>query len=100
MINAKKIQEYCLNNNIETWSGGMLETGIGRAFNLHLQTLPGFVLPGDTSETSRYFTKDIVDKPVTLQPDGFIEISEGPGIGVQILSDRIDRFKIFYEKLV
>lgn len=100
MTNAKKIQEYCLNNDIETWSGGMLETGIGRAFNLHLQTLPGFVLPGDTSETSRYFTEDIVDKPVTLQPDGFIEIPEGPGIGVQVLSDRIDRFKVFYEKLV
>ena len=100
MINAKKIQEYCLNNDIETWSGGMLETGIGRAFNLHLQTFPGFVLPGDTSETSRYFTEDIVDKPVTLQPDGFIEIPEGPGIGVQVLSDRIDRFKVFYEKLV
>lgn len=100
MTNAKKIQEYCLNNDIETWSGGMLETGIGRAFNLHLQTLPGFGLPGDTSETSRYFSEDIVDKPVTLQPDGFIEIPEGPGIGVQVLPDRIDRFKVFYEKLV
>ena len=100
MTNAKKIQEYCLNNDIEIWSGGMLETGIGRAFNLHLQTLPGFVLPGDTSETSRYFTEDIVDKPVTLQPDGFIEIPEGPGIAAQVLPDRIDRFKVFYEKLV
>jgi len=100
MTNAKKIQEYCLNNDIETWSGGMLETGIGRAFNLHLQTLPGFVFPGDTSETSRYFTEDIVDKPVTLQPDGFIEIPEGLGIGVQVLPDRIDRFKVFHEKLV
>jgi O-succinylbenzoate synthase len=100
MINAKKIQEYCLNTDIETWSGGMLETGIGRAFNLHLQTLLGFVLPGDTSETSRYFTEDIVDRPVTLQPDGFIEIPKGPGIGVQVLPDRIDRFKVFYEKLV
>jgi O-succinylbenzoate synthase len=78
----------------------MLETGIGRAFNLHLQTLPGFVLPGDTSETSRYFTEDIVDKPVNLQPDGFIEIPEGPGIGIQVLPDRIDRFKVFYEKPV
>jgi hypothetical protein len=41
-----------------------------------------------------------VDKPVTLQPDGFIEIPKGPGIGVQVLSDRIDRFRVFYEKLV
>jgi O-succinylbenzoate synthase len=100
MIKAKEIQEYCLNNTIETWSGGMLETGIGRAFNLHLQTLAGFVLPGDTSETSRYFTEDIVDKPVILQPDGFIEIPKESGIGVHVLSEKIERFKVFYEKLV
>ena len=100
MIKAKDIQAYCLNNTIKTWSGGMLETGIGRAFNLHLQTLPGFVLPGDTSETSRYFAEDIVDKPVILQADGSIEIPKGAGIGVNVLPERIDRLKIFYEKLV
>lgn len=100
MTTSKKIQAYCMENNIKAWSGGMLETGIGRAFNLHLQTLPGFVLPGDTSETSRYFTEDIVDRPVVLQPDGFIEIPEGSGIGVHVLHERIDRFKVFYEKLV
>ena len=100
MTASKKIQAYCMENNIKAWSGGMLETGIGRAFNLHLQTLPGFVLPGDTSETSRYFAEDIVDKPVILQPDGFIEIPKGPGIGVHVLPERMDRLKIFYEKLV
>jgi len=100
MTASKEIQAYCMENNIKAWSGGMLETGIGRAFNLHLQTLPGFVLPGDTSETSRYFTEDIVDRPVVLQPDGFIEIPKGSGIGVHVLHERIDRFKVFYEKLV
>jgi O-succinylbenzoate synthase len=100
MIKAKDIQAHCLENAIETWSGGMLETGIGRAFNLHLQTLPGFVLPGDTSETSRYFAEDIVDKPVILQADGSIEIPKGAGIGVNVIPERIDRLKIFYEKLV
>jgi len=100
MTASKEIQAYCLENNIKAWSGGMLETGIGRAFNLHLQTLAGFVLPGDTSETSRYFTEDIVDKPVILKPDGFIEIPKGPGIGVHVLPEKIDRLKVFYEKLV
>jgi O-succinylbenzoate synthase len=100
MTASKKIQAYCMENNIKAWSGGMLETGIGRAFNLHLQTLPGFVLPGDTSETSRYFAEDIVDKPVILQPDGSIEIPKGAGIGVHVLPERIDRLKVFYEKLV
>jgi O-succinylbenzoate synthase len=100
MTTSKEIQAFCLKNNIKAWSGGMLETGIGRAFNIHLQTLSGFVLPGDTSETSRYFAEDIVDRPVVLQPDGFIEIPKGPGIGVHVLPKRIDRFKIFHEKLV
>jgi O-succinylbenzoate synthase len=100
MTASKEIQAYCMENNINAWSGGMLETGIGRAFNLHLQTLPGFVLPGDTSETSRYFTEDIVDRPVVLQPDGFIEIPKGTGIGVHVLPERVDRLKVFYEKLV
>jgi len=100
MTKAKEIQGYCLDNAIQTWSGGMLETGIGRAFNLHLQTLPGFVLPGDTSETSRYFAEDIVDKPVTLRPDGFIEIPQGAGIGVKVVSKRLDKFKVFHQKII
>jgi o-succinylbenzoate synthase len=100
MLKAKEIQAYCLSRAINTWSGGMLETGIGRAFNLHLQTLPGFVLPGDTSETARYFAEDIVDKPVILQPDGFIEIPDGNGIGVDVLPERLQRYKIFSKKIL
>ena len=100
MLNAKTIQAYCLDSGIQTWSGGMLETGIGRAFNLHLQTLPGFVLPGDTSETSRYFAEDIVDKPVILQSDGFIEIPNGSGIGVDVVPERLEKYKIFLKKIL
>lgn len=100
MTTSDKIQAHCMKNNIKAWSGGMLETGIGRAFNIHLQTLPGFVLPGDTSETARYFNEDIVDKPVVLQPDGFIEIPKGPGIGVNVLSESLNRFKVFYKKIL
>lgn len=100
MLSSKQIQKFCLENNIAVWSGGMLETGIGRAFNIHLQTLDGFVLPGDTSETSRYFTEDIVDRPVVLDPGGYIDIPEGKGIGVGVLTGKLDRFKIFQEKLI
>jgi O-succinylbenzoate synthase len=100
MMTSKAIATYCTDKNIGVWSGGMLETGIGRAFNIHLQTLPGFVLPGDTSETSRYFTEDIVDKPVVLEPDGFIKIPDGFGTGVNVLSEKLDRFKIFHARIV
>ena len=66
MLKAGSVASFCQKEGIHAWSGGMLETGIGRAFNMHLQTLAGFDLPGDTSETSRYFDKDIIDKPVVL----------------------------------
>jgi len=100
ILESNKIRQFCLENNIAVWSGGMLETGIGRAFNIHLQTLDGFVLPGDTSETSRYFAEDIVDRPVVLDPAGYIDIPEGKGIGVEVLTEKLDRFKIYHEKLI
>lgn len=84
LLAAREIQALCRENHIPVWSGGMLETGIGRAFNLHLQTLPGFTLPGDTSETSRYFHEDIAGPPVTLDAEGFIALPAGPGTGMTI----------------
>ena len=99
MLEAKAIQAFCMEHDIQVWSGGMLETGIGRAFNIHLQTLPGFVLPGDTSETVRYFKEDIVDQPVGLESDGFIRIPEGTGIGVRVIPERLDRFSIFHKEV-
>ncbi len=98
MVKSKAMQSFCQKHNIDVWSGGMLETGIGRSFNLHLQTLPGFTLPGDTSETSRYFNEDIVDKSVVLERDGFIEIPAGPGIGVKVIQEKLEKYKSFYKK--
>jgi O-succinylbenzoate synthase len=66
LIESMRIAALCREHGIPVWSGGMDETGIGRAVNIHLQTVPGFSLPGDTSETSRYFTEDIADPPVVL----------------------------------
>ena len=99
MLKARDIQNYCFEQNIPVWSGGMMETGIGRAFNIHLQTLPGFILPGDTSETSRYFEEDIVDRPVVLDSEGMIEIPEGPGMGVNVVPDQLERMKVTKESV-
>jgi O-succinylbenzoate synthase len=77
----------------------MDETGIGRAVNIHLQTADGFTLPGDTSETSNYFDEDIVDAPVVLADDGFIEIPRGPGLGVRVLPDRILKRMVRAERI-
>ena len=100
ILAARAIQDYCLKNGVDCWSGGMLETGVGRAFNIHLQTLPGFTLPGDTSETSRYFAEDIVDQPVVLDADGFIDIPSGPGIGVEVVPEKLKKFTIYSEQIL
>ena len=69
----------------------MLESGIGRLANVHLQTLPGFTLPGDTSASARYFDEDLVDPPVTVSPDGPSRCPRGPGIGHEIVWPRVER---------
>jgi O-succinylbenzoate synthase len=99
LLEAVRIAAACAARNAPAWSGGMDETGIGRAVNIHLQTVPGFTLPGDTSETSRYFHEDIVEPPVVLDAAGFIEVPRGPGIGVTVLEDRVARYRIDEERL-
>ncbi len=73
------------------WCGGMLETGIGRAGNLALASLPGFTLPGDISASDRYYAEDIVDPPFTLKPDSTIDVPAGPGLGVAVDVERLER---------
>ncbi len=84
LMEAQRIADYAMARGIPVWSGGMDETGIGRAVNIHLQTHPAFTVPGDTSETRRYFLEDIVAPPVVLGEGGFIAVPEGVGIGVTI----------------
>ncbi len=99
MIESLRIAALCQHAGVDVWSGGMDETGIGRAFNLQLQTASGFTLPGDTSETARYFSEDIVDQAVVLADDGFIALPEGPGIGVTVLEDRVARYTLERESI-
>jgi O-succinylbenzoate synthase len=88
-VQAKKVERVCRENNIPVWCGGMLESGIGRAHNIAMSTLAGFTLPGDVSASSRYWTEDIIDPPVTVSPNGTITASEKPGIGFKVNESRI-----------
>jgi O-succinylbenzoate synthase len=67
----------------------MLETGIGRAHNVHLASLPNFRLPGDVSGSDRYFETELIGEPFAVTPQGRIAVPKGPGIGVSVLEDRI-----------
>lgn len=99
MIEALRIAEYARSRGVGVWSGGMDETGIGRAFNIHLQTCDAFTVPGDTSETSRYFAEDIVTPPVILDRDGFIAVPEGAGIGVEIDPEALEKFTLSTDRV-
>jgi len=81
--NSLRIHDLCDAFSVPVWCGGMLESGIGRAHNIHLSTLPNFTKPGDTSSSSRYFARDIVEQKLEAI-DGRMPVPQGPGIGVTL----------------
>ena len=99
LIESVRMARYAQSKGIGVWSGGMDETGIGRAVNIHLQADPDFTAPGDTAETARYFHEDLVEPPVVLGKGGWIAVSSGPGIGVVVQPDRLDRLTIRRERV-
>jgi O-succinylbenzoate synthase len=88
---AHLIHNLCYQQGVPVWCGGMLETGVGRASNLALASLPGFVLPGDISATERYYFEDITDQTFTLNPDSTIDVPDAPGLGVTINQAALER---------
>jgi len=88
---AIAVHDLCQKNGIPVWCGGMLETGIGRAHNVALSTLPNFRLPGDVSASKRYWTEDIVQPEIEVSPQGMIAVSDAPGRGYEIKSGLIEK---------
>ena len=86
-----RLHDLCAAHGIPVWHGGMLESGIGRAANIHLSTLPNFSLPGDIAASKRYFDPDLIDPPIEVAADGTIAVPQGPGLGVSMCQDRIER---------
>ena len=86
-----ELHDLCAAHDIPVWHGGMLESGIGRAHNIHLASLPNFKLPGDIAASKRYFQPDLIDPPIEVAADGTIAVPDGPGIGVNIVIDRIEK---------
>jgi O-succinylbenzoate synthase len=86
-----RLHDLCASRAIPVWHGGMLESGIGRAHNIHLSALPNFTLPGDVAASKRYYAPDLIEPAIEVRPDGTIPVPEGPGIGVTLVQDRVDR---------
>jgi O-succinylbenzoate synthase len=85
------LHDLCAARGVPVWHGGMLESGIGRAHNVHLSTLPDFTLPGDVAASRRYYDPDLIEPPFELAPDGTIPVPDAPGIGVTVVADRLER---------
>ena len=93
------LHDLCEANGIPVWHGGMLESGIGRSHNIHLASLPNFTLPGDIAASKRYYQPDLIDPPIDIGADGTIAVPTEPGIGVNIIRERIDKATIRHVSL-
>lgn len=93
LTEAAWTHDACVENEVPVWCGGMLETGIGRAANLALASLPGFTMPGDTSPSARYFHEDITP-PFVMDADGTIAVPTAPGLGVEPLPDMLAKLTV------
>jgi O-succinylbenzoate synthase len=89
-----RLHDICAAHGIPVWHGGMLESGIGRAGNIHLSTLANFTLPGDVAASKRYFDPDLIEPPIEMAADGTIAVPTAPGLGVSIRQDRVDKAKL------
>jgi len=91
---ARKLHNFCLAQHVPVWCGGMLESGIGRAHNIAMSTLPGFVLPGDVSASRRYWAQDLIDPEVTVTAKGTIVVPRKPGLGYVPNLARIEKLTV------
>jgi O-succinylbenzoate synthase len=94
LYRAKQVHDLCQERGAPVWCGGMLETGIGRAHNVALASLPNFQLPGDISASKRYYEQDLVWPPFEITPEGMMVVPQGPGIGVEVDEERLEKVTV------
>jgi o-succinylbenzoate synthase len=86
---AREIHDLCADRGVPVWVGGMLESGIGRAGNLAVASLPGVVEPADMSPAHVLFTEDLVDPTFVVEPDGYVAVPDTPGLGFAVEPGRV-----------
>jgi o-succinylbenzoate synthase len=91
---ALEVHALCRANGVPVWCGGMLETGVGRASNLALASLPGFTLPGDISASNRYYSKDITAESFRLNGNSTIDVPQGAGLGVTVDQKAVKQYTV------
>ncbi|NUO37814.1 MAG: o-succinylbenzoate synthase [Gemmatimonadaceae bacterium] len=96
---SKAIHDVCESAGIPVWCGGMLESGIGRAYNVALASLPNFSLPGDLSPSARYWHRDVVTPEWTMDDDGMVHVPTRPGLGITVDREFLDSLTVRTEEL-
>lgn len=91
---ARQVHDVCQEKAIPVWCGGMLESGIGRAHNIAMSTLPNFTLPGDVSASQRYWAEDIIEPEVQVTSRGTIPAPRGPGLGYAVKRELVNRLTV------
>jgi len=91
---ARQVHDVCYEHSLPVWCGGMLESGIGRAHNIAMSTLPNFTLPGDVSASQRYWNEDIIEPEVEVTSGGTIPAPTTPGLGYAVRRDLVDRLSV------
>ena len=97
MRESLRIHDLCRQQGVAVWMGGMFETGIGRALNVAVASLPGFTLPGDISASAKYFAEDIVESPFVLNGDSTLTVPTAPGLGIVVDARRLEKFTVSTE---
>jgi O-succinylbenzoate synthase len=96
---AIAVHNAAMERGIPVWCGGMLETGIGRAHNIALSSLPGFTLPGDVSASKRYWAEDIIEPQVEVSSKGEITVPTSAGRGFEVKSDLVEKLTVRREEI-
>lgn len=91
---ALRCHALCRERGVPVWCGGLLETGVGRAANIALASLPAFTLPADLGASRRYFREDVIDPEVTVNPDGTVEVPSGPGLGFRVVERIVEKYTV------
>lgn len=94
---AQQVHDISVRHSIPVWCGGMLESGVGRAHNIAMSALPGFVLPGDVSASQRYWDEDIIEPEVEVGPAGTIRVPTTPGLGYGVRTKRVEALTVRQE---
>lgn len=94
LTESKRIHDLCQSHGIPVWCGGMVESGVGRAHNVAITSLPNFTIPGDTAASSRYWDQDIIEPSVELVAPGQLAVPEGPGIGYSVNQQAVGKYVI------